>query len=102
MELRRAYTREELQKACQLLLEMRDNCRKDGGRYDDPKRKVKSEALDIALTAIGEMPDWMRGESVKLDVLMEFISKENNAELQVYPTNDGRMKYELYVKVKEE
>lgn len=103
MNARPRYNPEELQTVCQLLLEMRDNCRKSGGSYDDPKRIAKAEALDIALGAVGNLPDWVPAKvEVKLDDIMEGISKQYDAELQVYPTNDGRMKYELYVKLPEE
>ena len=97
---RRVYTPEELTKASRLLLEMRDRCIETYGAYQG---KAKAEALDIALEAIDIMPDWVLGKAkANLDNVMENISKRYVAELQVYPTNDGRMKYELYVKLPEE
>ena len=36
----------DLEEAKNLLIEMRDNCLKDG-KYNDPKRKDKAEAIDI-------------------------------------------------------
>lgn len=50
------YGEEKLTEVCRLLLEMRDNCvPKDGQTYDDPKRKAKFEALNIALDAVDVM-----------------------------------------------
>ena len=54
---RNAYTAEELTDVCNLLLKMRDAC-KAGVHVCDSLRAEKVKALDIALEAIGMMPDW--------------------------------------------
>lgn len=80
------------------------------------------EAIDIALMAIDEKTECGSGPSRTLIIgakkeaaspepLMDYIvqnaadmiAKDFGADVEygVYPTNDGRMKYELYVKVKE-
>lgn len=52
-----AYTYEELTGATRLLENMRDNCIKKGtDTYDDPDRKRKYEALNIAIDAIKKLP----------------------------------------------
>ena len=40
-----------IEEAKNLLIEMRDNCLKDG-KYNDPKRKNKAEAIEIVLNAL--------------------------------------------------
>ena len=41
------------EKAISLLKEMLENCEK-GGKYNDPKRNEKAEALKIAIAAVAE------------------------------------------------
>lgn len=56
---------EKLTEAYRLLLEMRDNCVKHADdKYDDPKRKAKYEALNIAMAAMGRSipPHWISVE----------------------------------------
>ena len=49
----RAYTDEEITEATRLLLKMRDNCvRKNTDKYDDPLRKEKYNALNMAIDGI--------------------------------------------------
>ena len=49
----RAYTDEEITEATRLLLKMRDNfVRKDTDKYDDPLRKEKYNALNMAVDGI--------------------------------------------------
>ena len=51
------YTYEELTGATRLLENMCDNCiKKDTDTYDDPDRKRKYEALNIAIDAIKKLP----------------------------------------------
>lgn len=54
---RNAYTAEELTDACYLLLKMRDACKAGVNVYDSLQAE-KVKALNIALEAIGMMPDW--------------------------------------------
>ena len=49
------YTKDEVEEATKLLLEMRDNCI-NGDKYDDPLREKKYKAINIAIDAIGRMP----------------------------------------------
>ena len=49
----RAYTDEEITEATRLLLKMRDNCvRKNTDKYDDPLRKEKYNALNMAIKGV--------------------------------------------------
>lgn len=51
------YTYADINKAINLLAEMRDNCvKKDDDKYDDPKRAEKYDALNLALYAINIIP----------------------------------------------
>ena len=53
----RAYTDEEITEATRLLLEMRDNCGcKDTDKYDDPLRKEKYNALNMAIDGLQYLP----------------------------------------------
>ena len=55
--LTRAYTDEEITEATMLLLKMRDNCvRKNTDKYDDPLRKEKYNALNMAIDGIQYLP----------------------------------------------
>jgi hypothetical protein len=63
--LHAAIPEEKLTEAYRLLLEMRDNCVKHADdQYDDPKRKAKYEALNIAMAAMGRSipPRWISVE----------------------------------------
>ena len=56
-ELTRAYTDEEITEATRLLLVMRDNCiKKDTDKYDDPFRKEKYNALNMAIEGVQYLP----------------------------------------------
>jgi hypothetical protein len=58
-----AYTDEEITEATRLLLEMRDNCiRKDTDKYDDPLRKYKYNALNMAIDGLQYLPTVEKGE----------------------------------------
>lgn len=48
------HTAEEYTEACNLLLQMRDNCLKTYGEneYSDPLKEQKAKAINIALDAI--------------------------------------------------
>ena len=53
----RAYTEEEITEATRLLLQIRDNCiKKDTDKYDDPLRKEKYNALNMAIDGIQYLP----------------------------------------------
>ena len=57
MAMTRAYTDEEITLATRLFLKMRDNCvRKDTDKYDDPLRKEKYNALNMAIDGIQYLP----------------------------------------------
>lgn len=57
MAMTRAYTDEEITEATRLLLEMRDNCVcKDTDKYDDPLRKEKYNALNMAIDGLQYLP----------------------------------------------
>ena len=59
----RAYTDEEITEATRLLLEMRDNCVcKDTDKYDDPLRKEKYNALNMAIEGVQYLPRAENGE----------------------------------------
>ena len=61
-ELTRAYTEEEITEATRLLLQMRDNCvKKDTDKYDDPLRKDKYNALNIAINGLQYLPTVEKG-----------------------------------------
>lgn len=73
------------------------------------RNEVHPEALAPCLRCEGQLPEVWRKMSLAEFVLnkMQEIRVRARAygaepELQVYPTNDGRMKYELYVKLPEE
>ena len=56
-ELTRAYTEEEITEATRLLLQIRDNCiKKDTDKYDDPLRKDKYNALNMAIEGVQYLP----------------------------------------------
>ena len=56
-ELTKAYTKEEITEATKLLLQMRDNCvKKDTDKYDDPLRKEKYNALNMAIDGLQYLP----------------------------------------------
>ena len=56
-ELTRAYTEEEITEATRLLLQIRDNCiKKDTDKYDDPLRKEKYNALNMAIDGLQYLP----------------------------------------------
>ena len=53
----RAYTDEEITEATRLLLKMRDKRkRKNTDKYDDPLRKEKYNALNMAIDGIQYLP----------------------------------------------
>ena len=53
----RAYTEEEITEATRLLLQIRDNCiKKDTDKYDDPLRKEKYNALNMAIDGVQYLP----------------------------------------------
>ena len=59
----RAYTDEEITEATRLLLKMRDNCvRKNTDKYDDPLRKDKYNALNMAIDGLQYLPTVEKGE----------------------------------------
>ena len=62
-ELTRAYTDEEITEATRLLLKIRDNygC-KDTDKHDDPLRKEKYNALNMALEGVQYLPRAKKGE----------------------------------------
>lgn len=61
-ELRTVYTEEEITEATRLLLQMRDNCvKKDTDEYDDPLRKDKYNALNMAIDGLQYLPKAEKG-----------------------------------------
>ena len=59
----RAYTDEEIIECTRLLLEIRDNCvQKDTDKYDDPLRKEKYNALNMAIEGVQYLPRAEKGE----------------------------------------
>ena len=59
----RAYTEEEITEATRLLLQIRDNCvKKDTDKYDDPLRKDKYNALNMAIDGLQYLPTVEKGE----------------------------------------
>ena len=62
-ELTIAYTEEEITEATRLLLQIRDNCiKKDTDKYDDPLRKDKYNALNMAIDGLQYLPTAEKGE----------------------------------------
>ena len=58
-----AYTEEEITEATRLLLQIRDNCiKKDTDKYDDPLRKDKYNALNMAIDGLQYLPTVEKGE----------------------------------------
>lgn len=56
-ELTIAYTEEEITEATRLLLQIRDNCvKKDTDKYDDPLRKEKYNAMNMAIDGLQYLP----------------------------------------------
>ena len=61
-ELTIAYTEEEITEATRLLLQMRDNCiKKHTDKYEDPLRKDKYNALNMAIEGLQYLPK-VKGE----------------------------------------
>ena len=55
--LTRAYTDGEITEATRLLLQIRDNCvEKDTDKYDDPLRKEKYNAMNMAIDGLQYLP----------------------------------------------
>lgn len=55
MNMHASIPEEKLTEAYRLLLKMRDNCvKKVGEQYDDPEREAKRDALNIAMTVMGQ------------------------------------------------
>ena len=50
-ELRREYTKEEIIEATKLILQIRDDC-VNTDKYDDPLRKEKYNALNMAIDVL--------------------------------------------------
>lgn len=62
-ELTIAYTEEEITEATRLLLQIRDNCvKKDTDKYDDPLRKEKYNAMNMAIDGLQYLPTVEKGE----------------------------------------
>ena len=73
------------------------------------RKDVYPEPVCVSLRREGQLPEvgWKMSLAEFILTKMQEIRvaarvRGAETELQVYPTNDGRMKYELYVKLPEE
>ena len=76
----------KLEEAKNLLIEMRDNCLKDG-KYNDPKRKDKAEAIETVLQEI----ETLQKSNAELQ------KEKEDLKTNLYRVNDDDVKHLAFI-----